>query len=93
MSTDTNSMTTLERVEQVTVLVDALITATRNQPHELVLDALLTLYVNVAMSCPGCAASGASVLPLIARDLHAIAAAARAGGAGGACGAASHAIH
>lgn len=82
-----DDMTLLERVESVTVLVDALITATRNQPHELVLDALLTLYVNVAMTCPGCAASGASVLPLIARDLLAIAAAARS------CGAMPHAIH
>lgn len=80
MSTKKAEMTMLERVESVTVLVDALITATQNQPHDLVLDALLTLYVNLAMTCPGCAASGASVLPLIARDLQAIAAAARAGG-------------
>lgn len=81
MSTTKAAMTRLERVEAVTVLVEALLTATRNQPHDLVLDALLTLYVNLAMTCPGCAASGASVLPLIARDLHAIASAAHAGGA------------
>lgn len=80
MSTRTSPMTRLERVETVTVLVEALVTATQNQPHDLVLDALLTLYVNLAMTCPGCAASCASVLPLIARDLHAIAAAAHAGG-------------
>lgn len=81
------AMTLLERVETVTVLVEALVAATQNQPHDLVLDALLSLYINLAMSCPGCAASGASVLPLIARDLDAIAAAARASGA------TSHAIH
>ena len=80
-------MTPLERVESVTVLVDALVNATRNQPHDLVLGALLTLYINLALGCPGCAASGAAVLPLIARDLQRVADAARAGGA------TSHAIH
>lgn len=71
---DTTQMTAPERVQAVTTLVETLIAATAGQSHGLVMDALLTLYFNVAMRCPECAATAANALPLIARQLDAFAA-------------------
>lgn len=84
---DTTKMDATERVQAVTTLVETLIAATTGQPHSLVMDALLTLYFNVAMRCPVCAATAANALPLIARQLDAFAAQASS------TGNASHAIH
>lgn len=59
----------LARLRDVADLINRVRDLCNGKPHEVVADALLSLYVHTVLQCPGCCAGAAQALPTIAAQL------------------------